>query len=122
MTDTADLNLVLAQILPEDGLKARAQTHLRSQPRLVVPYSVGIELLLVALKMGLGPVASIGAAAAWFEVERKETLFAAAYALESGELTSPFDALHVADAYVRGVRLHTADRALIHSHYPTVPF
>ena len=84
-----------------------------------MPYSVGIELLLVGIKKRLRPVASIGAATAWFDVERKEVLFAAAQALEAGELNGVFDALHEADAFVRGGRLHTADRAPQDSAFPT---
>jgi predicted nucleic acid-binding protein len=121
MTDTADLNLVLAIILPQDRLKSRTEAHLASGKRLLVPLTVGIELIAVAHKHGLRPVEAVGAVTGRFEVEKKELLFAAAQAIESGELTT-FDALHAADAYIRGVRLHTADKKLRESAFPTTGF
>ncbi len=122
MTDTADLNLVLAVIKPEDALRDRALTHLRSRGRLLLPFSVGLELLFVAKRFRLGFVESLGAAEAYFDVERREILYTAAEALDSGEVPTVFDAVHVADAFLRGGRLHTADERLLRTDHPTVPF
>lgn len=122
MTETADLNLVLAIIKPEDALRERARAHLRSRARLRVPFSVGLELLFVAKRFRLGFVESLGAAEAHFDVERREILYTAAEALDSGEVPTVFDAVHLADAFHRGGRLHTADERLLRSDFPTVRF
>ncbi len=122
MTDTADLNLVLAVIKTEDALRARAIAHLRSRERLLVPFSVGLELLFVAKRFRLGFVESLGAAEALFDVERREVLYTAAEALDSGEVPTVFDAVHLADAFHRGGCLHTADERLLRTDYPTVRF
>ena len=106
MTDTADLNLVLAVIKPSDALQARAVRHLRRTGRLLVPFSVGVELLFVARRFGLGCVESLGAAEA----------------LDSGEVETVFDAVHLADAFHRSGSLHTADRRLLRTAFPTVRF
>ncbi len=122
MTDTADLNLVLAMIKPEDALRERAARHLRSQNRLLLPFSVGLELLFVAKRFHLGFVESLGSAEAFFDVERRDLLYTAAEALDSGEVSTVFDAVHLADAFHRGGRLHTADERLLRTAFPTVPF
>lgn len=121
MTDTADLNLVLARLLPEDALHGRARGHLRGS-RLLVPFSVGIELLFVARRFDLGLVEALGATEAHFELEAPEILYTAAEALDAGDVTTVFDAVHLADALHRGGRLHTADQALLRGPFPTVPF
>ena len=122
MTDTADLNLVLAVIKPSDALQARAVRHLRRTGRLWVPFSVGMELLFVARRFGLGCVESLGATEAHFSLEERRVLYTAAEALDSGEVETVFDAVHLSDAFHRGGSLHTADRSLLRTAFPTVRF
>jgi predicted nucleic acid-binding protein len=121
MSDTADLNLVLARILPQDALHARAVKHLkRANP--VVPFAVGLELLFVARRFKFTCVEALGAAEGHFQIEGREVLFTAAEALDSGEVSTVFDAVHLADALHRGGRLHTADKQLLKSPFPTENF
>lgn len=122
MTDTADLNLVLARILPADALHNRAKQHLRRSGRLVVPFSVGLELLFVSSRFQFTCVEALGAAEAHFEVEGRNVLFTAAEALDTKEIKTVFDAVHLADALHRDGNLHTADKELIRSAYPTQEF
>lgn len=122
MTDTADLNLVLAAIKSQDALRERALRHLRSHERLLVPYSVGVELLFVAKRFRIGAVEALGAAEAFFDLERRDVLYTAAEALDTAEIGSVFDAVHLADAVHRRGALHTADEALLRTAYPTVRF
>ena len=122
MNDVADLNFVLAVILPEDPLKARAERRLSEHARLTIPFSVGVELLMVAKRFDLGCVAALGAASGRFDVEEQQVLATAAEALDSGEIGTVFDAVHCAEAYHRGVRLHTADDELLRSAFPTRKF
>ncbi len=122
MTETVDLNLVLAVIKPADALRARAIRHLRSRGRLLVPFSVALELLFVAKRFRLGSVEALGATEAHFELERRDVLYTAAEALDSGEVSTVFDAVHLADAFHRGGRLHTADEALLRTSFPAVRF
>jgi hypothetical protein len=122
LTETADLNLVLAVIKPADALRGRARRHLRAHGRLLVPFSVGLELLFVAKRFHLGFVESLGAAEAHFDLEARDVLYSAAEALDSGEVPSVFDAVHLADAYRRGGSLHTADEALLRTAFPTTRF
>jgi hypothetical protein len=120
---TADLDLVLALIKPADWLKARATAHVAARERLVVPYSVAIELLFLAREQGVGSlVGALGATEAHFELERRDVLYTAAEALDSGELATVFDAVHAADALHRGAALHTTDARLRGSSFPTVGF
>jgi predicted nucleic acid-binding protein len=121
MSDTADLNLVLARILPADALHARAVKHLKTA-KPVVPFSVGLELLFVASRFDVTRVEALGAVEAHFEVEGRAILFTAAEALDSGEVKTVFDAVHLADALHRGGALHTADQELLRSPYPTASF
>ncbi len=122
MTDTADLNLVLGRILPEDSLHRRAKRHLEAVGRLVMPFSVGVELLFVAHRFDFTCVEALGAAEAHFEIEAAKILYTAAEALDAKEIATVFDAIHLADALHRGGNLHTADRRLIASVYPTAEF
>ncbi|MGI0148533.1 MAG: PIN domain-containing protein [Thermoplasmata archaeon] len=122
MTDTADLNLVLAVIKPQDALRSRALRHVQAHGRLLVPVSVALELLFVAKRFHLGFVESLGAAEAHFELEDRDMLYTAAEALDSGEVTTVFDAIHLADAFHRGVALHTADEKLLRTSFSTVRF
>ncbi len=122
MTDTADLNLVLAVIKPQDALRERALRHLRSRRRLLVPFSVAIELLFVAKRFRMGLVQSLGAAEAHFDVENRDVLYTAAEALDAGEIGTVFDAIHLADAFHRRAALHTADEALLRTAFPAVAF
>ena len=122
MTDTADLNLVLAVIKPTDALRDRALRHLRSRGRLLVPFSVAIELLFVAKRFRMGFVQSLGAAEAHFDIENRDVLYTAAEALDAGEVETVFDAVHAADAFHRGAALHTADEALLRTAFPTIGY
>lgn len=122
MTDTADLNLVLAVIKRHDGLRARALRHLRSGNRLLIPFSVGLELLFVAKRFSIGFVESLGAAEAFFDVEDRDVLYTAAEALDTGEVGTVFDAVHLADAFHRGGALHTADERILRTAFSTVRF
>jgi hypothetical protein len=121
MSDTADLNLVLARIMPGDALHARAVKHLKGV-RPMVPFSVGLELLFVARRFEFTCVEALGAAEAHFQVEGRGVLFTAAEALDSGEVKTVFDAVHLADALHRGGSLQTADQELLRGPYPTTPF
>lgn len=121
MTDTADLNLVLAVIKRGDALRDRALRHVRSRRRLLVPFSVALELLFVAKRFRLGFVESLGAAEAHFELERRNVLYTAAEALDSQEVRTVFDAVHLSDALHRGGALRTADEELLGTSFPTVP-
>lgn len=123
MTDTADLNLVLAVLLPDDALEERAAAHLADLGAApLVPFSVGIELLFICKKHGLGYVEALGAAEGRFDVEGRDVLYTAAQALDDGDVPTVFDAVHAADAMHRGGRLHTADRRLVEGPFPTVQF
>lgn len=121
MTDTADLNLVLGAVRPDDALHARAADRARGTP-LTVPFSVGIELLFVAKRFKLGHREAIAATEALFEVERREVLYTAADALDEGDVKTVFDAVHLADALHRGGALHTADAELLATEFPTRGF
>lgn len=122
MTDTADLNLVLGRILPDDALHERATDHIEAAGRLTVPVSVGIELLFVAHRFELGHVEALGATEAHFDVEGAAVLYTAAEALDAGEVDTVFDAIHLADAFHRQGSLHTADQALHGTPFQTVGF
>lgn len=122
MTDTADLNLVLGRILPGDALHERAKRHMNRQGRLLVPFSVGLELLFVASRFDFTCVEALGAAEAHFDIEAGKVLYTAAEALDAKEIPTVFDAIHLADALHRGGHLHTADNKLLASAYPTTEF
>jgi hypothetical protein len=121
MTDTADLNLSLARILPGDALHARSVKHLKST-KPIVPFSVGLELLFVAKRFDFTCIEALGAVEGHFEVEGRKVLFTAAEALDSGEVSTVFDAVHLADALHREGKLHTADKALLKGPFPTESF
>lgn len=118
----ADLNLVLARILPDDDLHERARHRVAEADTLVVPFPVGLELLFVAHRWGLGRVEALGAADAHFDVERADVLYTAAEALDAGEISTVFDAVHCAEALHRDTPLVTADESLHGAPYPTEAF
>lgn len=122
MTDTADLNLALARILPDDALHDRAKRHLNRVGKLLVPFSVGLELLFVANRFEFTRVQALGAIEAHFELEGRHVLYTAAEALDTKEMGTVFDAVHLADALHRQGHLHTADHKLLASVYPTEEF
>jgi len=122
MTDTADLNLVLARILPGDALHARSKRHLQGAGRLTVPFSVGLESLFVASRFEFTCVEALGAVEGHFDVEGRNVLYTAAEALDAKEISTVFDAVHLADALHRQGKLHTADKQLLKSAYPTQEF
>lgn len=120
--ETADVNLVLAVILPNDALRGRAIKHLRRSGRLVVPMSAGIELMLICKRFAMGYVETLGATERHFDLEGRDVLYTAAQALDAGEVATVLDAVHLADALHRGGRLHTADAALHETAFPTEAF
>ena len=122
MTDTADLNLVLARILPQDALHLRAKRHIEKTGRLLAPFSVGMELLFVASRFDFTCVEALGAAEAHFDVEGRDVLYAAAEALDTREVPTVFDAVHLADALHRSGALHTPDERLLRTAFPTQRF
>lgn len=121
MSELADANLVYALLGPEDALHTRAKRHVGAR-RLVIPCSVGIELLVGAHRRGVELVPFILEVDRLFEVEELDRLLTAARVLDEGSLRGVFDALHAAEAYHRPGRLHTADERLLRSGFPTVPF
>ena len=122
MTQLADSSLVVAAIDEQDALHARAMAHLRGQAPLMVPYSVGIELLLIAKRRFSSHRGALAATIRWFLLEREDVLFTAASALDDGDVTTVFDAVHLADAALRGAPLHTADAEMLRGPFPTVAF
>lgn len=118
----ADLNLVLAVIKEEDALKARAAKFVRTRGDLIMTFATGIELLLWCRKHRLHFVDYVDRALESFPSERPEVLRTAAQALHEGQVTSPFDAVHLADALHRGTTLATADEALWKTRFPTERF
>ena len=122
MNGTADLNLVLARILPADALHDRAKKHVKAAGRLVMPFSVGLEMLFVASRFDFTCVEALGAAEGHFDLESRNVLYTAAEALDTGEISTVFDAVHLADALHRNAKLHTADKELLKSAYPTQDF
>lgn len=81
-----------------------------------------MELLFVAKRFRLRFVESLGAAEAHFQLENRDVLYTAAETLDSGEVTTVFDAIHLADAFHRGGALHTADGKLLRTPFSTIPF
>ena len=122
MTGIADANLVLAAVNDKDALHARAARHLAAHRDLAVPYSVGIELLLIAKKHGVSHVELLAAAEEHFTLENADVLYTAAEALDAKEVATVFDAVHLSDAFHRKEALHTADKALVKSAFPTEAF
>ncbi|MGB0652096.1 MAG: hypothetical protein ACPGQL_02750 [Thermoplasmatota archaeon] len=117
MVDYADADLVTAILKPTDHLKARAEAHLALHD-VVVPFSVGIELLFVARKHGVPCRDWIAAATRHFDVERADILLAAARALDLEQVGTVFDAVHAASALQDDGRLHTTDRKIRASGFP----
>ncbi len=117
----ADADLVAAIVKPTDHLKKRAEAHLKKND-VEVPFSVGIELLFVAQKHGVGYVDFVGAASTHFDIDRVDVLLAAAEALDKGEIGTVFDAVHASQALVNRTALHTTDAKVLTSPFPTVAF
>lgn len=122
MTGLADANLVIGAVMEGDALHARATRHLSTHTRLVVPFSVSIELLLGAHARGASCLDVVGAWEDHFEVENLDVLYTAADALDRREVRTVFDAIHLAEAGLRGTTLHTADERLLRTGFPTTPF
>ena len=76
----------------------------------------------MAKRFRLGYVESLGATEAHFDLEGRDVLYTAAEALDSGDIATVFDAVHLADAFRRGGSLHTADERLLRSPFPTTRF
>lgn len=117
----ADADLVAAVLKPSDHLKHRAEAFLAKEP-VLVPFSVGIELLFLARKLGLPHGDFIALAARRFEVERADVLRTAALALDEGDIGTVFDAVHAAASLVDGRSLVTTDKRILASDFPAVRF
>jgi predicted nucleic acid-binding protein len=122
MSGIADTNLVLALLKPNDALHARAKRHVAKHPGLVVPLSVGLELLIIAAKHDLVPDELIDVVDQHFILEHRELLIDAASAMTEREIPTAFDAVHAVEALHRGTTLHTADARLLRTDFPTTPF
>lgn len=122
MSGLADANLVIAAIVPRDALNDRAEKHLAKNTGLIVPLSVSIELLLGAHARRTSCVEAVAAWESRFEVEDLDVLYAAADALDRGDVPTVFDAIHLAEAALRGTTLHTADERLLRTAFPTTAF
>ena len=122
MTGIADTNLVLALFKPTDALHERAKKHVARHPGLIVPLSVGLELLVIARKHGIVHDDLIDVVDQHFVLEHRDLLLDAAHALTEGAIPTAFDAVHAVEAMHRGTTLHTADDRLLRSEYPTTPF
>ncbi len=120
--DLADLNFVLAHLKEKDALKARAERYEKKSARPRVTFAVGVELLFWCRKHDQDYIQAMGSAVASFDVEQAEELATAAHILQKEGLKSPFDAIHLSQAFHRGVRLVTADEALWRTKYPTARF
>lgn len=122
----ADLNLVLAVLKGQDALKSRAEAYVKNVGvPVVVPYSVGIELLFWCRKHGENYLDAMALCVKNFVVEKADPLLTAAHALQNEKLTSPFDAVHLAEAFHAGTSLATADEKLQRKaagRYPVEPF
>jgi len=55
-------------------------------------------------------------------LEGRDVLYTAAEALDSGEIPTVFDAVHLADAFRRDESLHTADGKLLRTPFTTKRF
>lgn len=121
MIGYADTNLVLAAIAPRDALHKRAMRHLAGR-RLTVPFSVGMELLLIARKHGYAPDYLLDVVDLHFDLQERDVLLLAADALAEGTIATTFDAVHLAAARMANTQLHTADQELLSSEFPTEPF
>jgi predicted nucleic acid-binding protein len=122
MTQLADTNLVIAALQEGDLLHERARRHLAEHPGLVVPLSVGIELLLGAHKRGGRCVDVLAVCEDHFRLESRDVLLSAERALGRGIVKTVFDAVHLADALHRQGSLHTADEKPHRTSFPTTPF
>lgn len=120
--DLADLNFVLASIKADDALKKRAEKHARALGKPAVTFATGIELLFWCRKHGAPFLDYVERCALEFDLEKRDVLLAAAHALQEEGLASPFDAVHLAEALHRDVKLVTADEKLWRSRFPTRPF
>ncbi|MHB8585056.1 MAG: PIN domain-containing protein [Thermoplasmatota archaeon] len=109
MTRLADLNLVLTTLKDEDKLKRRAMDFLAKNDPPTVTSAVGLELLLWCRKHRPSYIDWTDRMIGTFPVENSAVLLTAAQALKEGETTSPFDAMHMAEALHRGQPLVTAD-------------
>jgi len=118
MSGLADADFVTALVKTKDHLQERARKHARRHA-LRVPFSVGIELLFVAKKHGVAFMDFLGAASLRFDIDGIDLLLTAAEALDQEEVRTVFDAVHAAQALHDGERLHTTDRRLLDSSFPT---
>lgn len=122
MSGIADASLVVAFLKPTDALHERAKRHVAKHPRLVVPLSVGLELLIIAPKHGIPPDDLVDVVEQAFVLEHRDLLVDAAHAMTEGAIPTAFDAVHAVEAMHRGTTLHTADAKLLRSEYPTTAF
>ena len=119
---SADANLLVAYANPIDTLHQRARAHMGRVGPLRATLPAMLEVLHVLGKGGANLVQVVGALDGPFLLEDIEKLFAVARTLDEGLVKTAFDAYHLVEASRAGGALHTADRELRASAYPTVPF
>lgn len=121
MAGSADANLLLAAIEPSDALHARAVAHLSKVGRLRASHAAVLETMMVLHRRGR-QTSLVLMLEKHFDLDNREVLRSAADALDRGLVKTPFDAYHLADALARGEPLHTADKELLVSAFPTVAY
>lgn len=119
---SADANLLYAFAVADDALHARARAHMQRVGRLRASVPAVLEALRVVRKRGGTCQRFIGILHETFDIDELATIQTAAQALDKGVLRTVFDAYHAAEAHLRGEPLHTADRELLESTFPTVEF
>jgi predicted nucleic acid-binding protein len=103
-------------------LHGRAVAHLARVGSLRATVPAMLETFQVLRRGGVTLAQALGAFERAFILDQPELLFAIARALDTGLVKTAFDAFHLAEASRAGGALHTADRELLASAYPTVPF
>ncbi len=122
MVGSADANLLLAAVDPQDALHARARSHIHAHGRLRASVPAVLEAFIVLRRRGASLQALVARLNEHFDLDDAGSLQTAAWALDKGLLRTPFDAYHAADAHRRGEPLHTADQELLASAFPTIAY
>src|SRR5687768_15087034 len=98
MSGSADANLLLAAISSVDALHQRAKSHLRRVGRLRASVPAVLEAMMVTWNRRGLQQQLLAELDLHFELDQRETLFAAALALDRGTLSTVHDAFHAAEA------------------------
>ncbi len=122
MAGSADANLLVASVYADDALHTRATAHLQRVDRLRATVPAVLEAFIAVRRKGGSQQALIADLAKRFDIEQQAVLETAARALDEGLIGTPFDAYHAAEALLRGERLHTADKELLASEFPTIRY